>query len=334
MSEKKDMSKKDMSRADLVRLRRERDSKTRVERARKESTRTPAVTSRRQAGTATPQSRRRTDSAAPRTRSARRRFQNALLPVAPDAELRGISIARPNLGKRLPSFLVVALLATALYFAFNTPQLRVTQAQVSGNIILTPAEVNDALDIAGQPTFLLMPSELEKHLRLAFPEITAAHVDVTLPNTVFVQVVERKPVIRWEQGDGYTWIAEDGIAFRPHGDMAGLITVVALSAPPIEGIVSADELTPAPFISPEMVKSIKGLAGHVPPGMSILYDESFGLGWNDPRGWKVYFGTSGRDVELKMHVYESMVASLTGRGIHPALINVTYPTAPYYRLGE
>jgi hypothetical protein len=37
-------------------------------------------------------------------------------------------------------------------------------------------------------------------------------------------------------------------------------------------------------------------------------------------------------VALKMRVYESMVDSLTQRGIRPALINVTYPTAPYYRM--
>jgi hypothetical protein len=72
----------------------------------------------------------------------------------------------------------------------------------------------------------------------------------------------------------------------------------------------------------------------VPPGVSIIYDSSFGFGWDDPRGWQVYFGTSGTDVELKMRVYESMVASLTERGIQPSLINVTYPTAPYYRLSE
>jgi cell division protein FtsQ len=330
MSEKKDRSQKDMSRAELVRLRREQDSKTRVERARKESSRTPPATSRRKETT---QPRRRSG-ATSQSRSARRRFQNALLPVAPDAEMRGISIARPNLGKRLPSFLVVALLASALYFAFNTPQLRVAEAQVIGNQMLTPAEINTALEINGQPTFLLIPAELEKRLRLQFPELAAAKVDIELPNTVAVQVVERKPVIRWEQGDGYTWVSEDGIAFRPHGDMPGLISVVALSAPPIEGIVSSDALTPAPFLSPQMVKAIKGLAAHVPPGASILYDASFGLGWKDLRGWQVYFGTSGSDVELKMRVYESMVASLTGRGIQPALINVTYPTAPYYRLSE
>jgi hypothetical protein len=332
MSEKKDMSQKDLSRAELVRLRREQDSKTRVERARKESTRSVPVTSRTRSGES-PQPRRK-GAKTSNGRSTRRRFQNALLPVAPDAEMRGISISRPHLGRRLPSFLLVALLATALYLAFNTPQLRVTQAQVIGNQILTPAEINTALNIAGQPTFLLMPSELEKRLRLAFPELAAAKVDVSLPNTVSVQVVERKPVVRWEQGDGYTWVSEEGIAFRPHGDMPGLISVTALSAPPINGIISSDPLIPAPFLAPEMVKSIKGLAGHVPPGVSILYDASFGFGWSDPRGWQVYFGTSGRDIELKVRVYESMVASLTGRGIQPALINVTYPTAPYYRLSE
>jgi cell division septal protein FtsQ len=242
--------------------------------------------------------------------------------------------SRPQLRKRLPSFLLVVLFASALYFAFNTPQLRVTQAQVAGNQMLTPEEINSALNIAGQPTFLLMPSELEKRLRLQFPELAAAQVDVSLPNTVSVHVVERKPVLRWEQGDGYTWVSEDGIAFRPHGDMPGFISVMALSAPPIEGIVSPDSLTPAPFIAPDMVKSLKGLAGHVPPGMPIIYDAGFGFGWNDPRGWRVYFGTSASDVELKMRVYESMVASLTQRGIQPALINVTYPTAPYYRMSE
>ena len=98
--------------------------------------------------------------------------------------------------------------------------------------------------------------------------------------------------------------------------------------------MSTDPLTPAPFISAEMVQSLKGLAGHVPQGVPILYDAGSGFGWNDPRGWRVYFGTSARDVELKMRVYESMVVSLTQRGIRPALINVTYPAAPYYRMSE
>jgi hypothetical protein len=175
---------------------------------------------------------------------------------------------------------------------------------------------------------------LETQLRLSFPEFVSVKVDVALPNVVSVNIQERQPIIRWEQGDGYTWISEDGIAFRPRGEPSGLISVIALSAPPIEGNVSSDPLTPAPFISSEMVRALKGLAGHVAPGMPILYDASFGFGWDDPRGWRVYFGTSANDVELKVRVYESMVNSLTQRGIRPVLINVTYPTAPYYRMSE
>jgi len=324
--------KKETNRAELVRLRRETDSSRRVERAKKEVTRsvTP-VTSRSRPDKAQP---KRRSAGSGTTRSARRRFQNALLPVAPDAEFRGISIARPHFGKRLPSFLIAALLGTALYFAFNLPQLRVSEARVTGNQMLTPAEINTALDIAGQPVFLLIPASLEDRLRLTYPELVAARVDITLPNVVSVSIAERKPVIHWQQGEGYTWIADDGVAFRPHGDGQGLISVVALSAPPVEGLVAADPRTPAPFISPEMVRALEGLAGHVPPGVPVLYDAEFGFGWNDPRGWRVYFGTKASDVELKVRVYESLVASLTQRGIQPALINVTYPTAPYYRLSE
>ena len=81
-----------------------------------------------------------------------------------------------------------------------------------------------------------------------------------------------------------------------------------------------------------MVQALKGLV-HVPPGKPSCIAR-MGFGWNDPRGWRVYFGTTPNDVELKMRVYELMVSSLTQRGIRPALINVTYPTAPYYRMTQ
>jgi hypothetical protein len=329
--------KKDLTRSDLVRLRREQDSSKRVERAKKVVTRSaPPVTTRaRQENVHSTRRSARSGSGTSRTgRNSRRRFQIALLPIAPDAEMRSLSISRPRLGPRLLSFFAVAILGAALYFAFNLPQLRVTAAQVTGNRMLTPAEINTSLDIAGKPAFLLIPAKLEKQLRLSYPELLSAKVEVTLPNTVLVQITERQPVIRWQQGDGYTWVSEDGIAFRPHGEDASLISVVALSAPPTEVNVSSDPLTPAPFISSEMVQALKGLNGHVPQGVPIVYDAGSGFGWNDPRGWRVYFGTSARDVELKMRVYESMVASLTQRGIRPVLINVTYPAAPYYRISE
>jgi hypothetical protein len=324
--------KKELSRADLVRLRREKETSQRRERAKKDATRpAPTVTTRSKKAVAQPKVKPTRTNAA---RSARRRFQVALLPVAPDTSLRSISVPRLHTGPRLFSFILVTLLVLVLYLAFNLSYFRVVQAQVIGNQVLSAADINSALSVTGQPIFVLVPAALETRLRLNYPELVSVHVSVALPNTVFIQVLERKPVIRWEQSGGYTWISEHGVAFRPRGEVASLISVIALSAPPTDGNVSPDPLTPAPFISADMVRAIQGLGAHVPPGMTILYDASFGLGWNDPRGWRVYFGTKASDIELKVRVYESMVNSLSQRGIRPALINVTYPTAPYYRMSK
>lgn len=318
-------NKREMTRAELVRKRREQKYAQQMELASKVTARPrPKVTKRVTSKTVKPVRKPK--------QNARRRFYIAL-PQVPRANVRSISIPRPQLGWRLFSFVLASLLGAGIYFAYKRPELRVTEAQLVGNQMLTQPEMNSVLNISGQPIFLLTPSDLETRLRLNYPELASVQVTVSLPNLVSINVTERMPVIRWEQGGGYTWIAEDGIAFRPRGEMVGLISVVALSAPPVEE-GGSDPLTPAPFISTDMVQAVKGLAGHVPPGASILYDKDYGFGWNDPRGWRVHFGSNASDVALKMRVYESMVDSLSQRGIRPALINVMYPTAPYYRMSQ
>jgi|KBSSwiStaDraftv2_1062776.scaffolds.fasta_scaffold33884_2 hypothetical protein len=319
---------KELSRSELVRLRREKENAQRMQRIVNEATRPlPPVTTRARQNASAPKAK------VSKTRqNARRRFQIAL-PRLPRTSLRSISIPRPRLGWRFFSFILSAVVGLALYFAFHLPQLRVAEAQVIGNQIITSADVNSVLNISGQPIFTVIPADLETRLRLNFPELVSVQVAVALPNLVTVNMSERKPVVRWEQGGGYTWVAEDGVAFKPRGEKPELISVVAESAPPVTG-TAADPLNPAPFISTDMVLALKGLAGHVPPGVPILYEARMGFGWNDPRGWRVYFGATSNDVELKMRVYESLVDSLTQRGIRPALINVTFPTAPYYRMSQ
>jgi cell division septal protein FtsQ len=313
--------KNDLTRSEQVRLRRESSTSKRVQRARKDATRpVPPVTSRTRQAFAGPKRKP--------AQNARRRYQVALTSAS---DARPISIPRPRLGVRLLSFLIVALIGAAIYFVYTLPAFRVTQAKVTGNQLISAEELSAAMSITGQPVFLLRPSDLETRLRLNYPELASAKVSISLPNVVAVDVVERKPAVRWEQGGSYTWIAEDGVAFRPRGEIAELIAVTAVAAPALD-LRASDPLNPVPFISTDMVLALKGLGTHVPPGMPILYDPSLGFGWNDTRGWSVYFGTSSYDIELKMRVYETLVNSLTQRGIRPVMINVTYPTAPYYRI--
>jgi cell division septal protein FtsQ len=199
-------NKKELTRAEHVRLRRAQEHTKHMERAAKVVARpAPKVTTRVKPKAVKPVHKPK--------QKARRRFNIAL--HMPRTDVRSISIPRPRLGWRLVSFVLALLLGAGIYFAFERPELRVTEAQLSGNQIIDQAEINSVLNIAGQPIFLLTPSDLETRLRLNYPELASVRVTVSLPNLVSVKVTERTPLIRWEQGGGYTWVAQDGHDCQP-----------------------------------------------------------------------------------------------------------------------
>jgi hypothetical protein len=93
-------------------------------------------------------------------------------------------------------------------------------------------------------------------------------------------------------------------------------------------------LAPVPYLSTDLVSSIRMLAAQAPAGTAMLFDSRYGLGWSDARGWQAFFGTGAREMSLRLRVYQSLVSTLQARGIAPAFINVQFPTAPYYRMNQ
>ncbi|MDP1545238.1 MAG: FtsQ-type POTRA domain-containing protein, partial [Anaerolineales bacterium] len=188
----------------------------------------------------------------------------------------------------------------------------------------------------GQSIFTIQPGEVRERLLLNYPELLSAEVKVYLPNHVYVTVVERQPVVFWQQdGEGYTWIDASGVAFRPRGIVEGLTFVNALDAPPIPtALTNADPLSPPPYLSTDLVEAIRILAPLVPANTTLTYSAADGLSWDDPRGWRVAFGTGAKDMPLKIRIYQSLVGSLSARRITPEFISVVYPDGPYYRMAE
>lgn len=312
--------KRELSRAEQVRLRRRLESQKRQTHSVSRATRpSPMITSR---------------NITQETRMARprRRFQAAFAMPGVQVHMPRIALPRFEIGQRWLSFFIILLLGAMIYLAWTLPVFRVTSAHVVGNQRISADEINGVLGSAGQPIFTLLPSEMESRLRINYPELASVKVSVGLPNAITVNVVERQPVIAWQQNGGYTWIDADGIAFRPHGTADNLISVTALAAP-APGLPSTnDPLSPVPFLSMDMVKAIKTLASNIPAGTAMIYDPHNGLGWADGRGWQVFFGTDAKDMTLKLQVYQSLITSLTSRGITPAFISVQYVNAPYYRM--
>ena len=235
---------------------------------------------------------------------------------------------------RLGALILAIVFITALVLAFQLPYFYVPSAYVFGNTRILSEEINGIIGVTDQNIFTVQPDELERRLRLNYPELTSVQVDVYLPNYVYVTVVERQPVVMWQQSGGFTWIDGTGVAFRPRGEAAGLVLVNAVDAPPAGVQTSTDPYSPPPFIQKEYVDAALALAPLVPAGSTLTYSTADGFGWKDPRGWTVAFGTSAHDMPLKIRVYQALVDSLTQKSKVPEFISVVHPDGPYYRMAE
>jgi hypothetical protein len=318
-------AKRELTRAEIVRMRRRQQAQKRETKSYELVARPlPPITTRASAAYAAPR----------RTAGTRRRMQASLSMPGIHIQTPAAAMPRFEVGWRLLSFFIALAMAVALYLAWNLPMFRVVSAQVQGNQRLSSNEISAVLNSSGQPIFALAPSDMETRLRLNYPELASAKVTLGLPNLVTVNVVERQPVILWQINGGYTWIDDNGVAFRPRGNAGNLISVTALGAPAPGPASQVDPLSPVPYISVDMVKAIKTLAPDVPAGSTLTYDPQYGLGWTDSRGWKVVFGVDPQDMPLKWQVYQSLVNTLIQQGIKPAFISVQYVNAPYYRMSQ
>ncbi len=316
--------RRELSRAELVRRRRAQRTAKELEQTAKRAlkpivpvtSRTPTVPI----------------SSKPRLVSRPRRFNIAL--GLPEFHLHRPKISMPRLHAnwRLVSILFSLLLGVAIYLAFTLSYFFVPSATVLGNVRLSRDEITTVLGVVGQSIFTVQPDELETRLRMNYPELLSAEVNVYLPNHVYVTVSERQPLILWQKGEGYTWIDQSGVAFRPRGLEAGLVSVVAVDEPPAGLSDLTDPLSPPPYMQKELVDAILALSPLLPAGTTMTFDSTQGLGWVDPRGWQAAFGTSAHDMPLKIRVYQSLVDSLMARTVFPETINVVYADAPFYRI--
>lgn len=84
-------------------------------------------------------------------------------------------------------------------------------------------------------------------------------------------------------------------------------------------------------MSPAVLKAAIDFSTQMPEGSALVYDSVSGMGWQDPRGWTVFFGSTLANMTFKQSEYQAIVDRLTALGISPTTISVEYADAPYYR---
>ena len=267
-----------------------------------------------------------------KSKNTRRRYDIAINNQG--AEMRLPSVPSIRIGWRLFSGLLVIGLGFIVYMLWYSPIFTVSTLDVAGLVRLTNEEINSIANVIGKSIILVNPSNLEQDLKAAFPELVNVSVNTEIPNKVVVNLGERKPAFTWQQDGQNFWIDADGVAFKPHGEGGPSIKVQGSELLSITPAASenTEEDKPPQTLPIELVNAILTLSQEAPENTPLVYDSKYGLGWQDPRGWQVYFGKGDDQIDMKLDVYYKTWKRLKKAGIKPALINVEHVHAPYYRL--
>jgi cell division protein FtsQ len=280
----------------------------------------------------------------------RRKYYVALDAAGAELSMPAIPMIRP--GWRLLSGLIVITMVVLLVVVSATATFQVKVAQVAGLQRLSQADVEAILDLKGKSIVMVDPAALRTTLEKAFPELSGVAINITLPANLNIAVRERQPVLAWTVKDKLTWIDAEGVLFAPRGDAGSLLTVLADGNPPMAQVLpSVDDIQNSnvtAYASPsitipatdptkqlvdlKIIDAAALLRTQMPEKSSLVYNSINGLGWTDPRGWKVYFGLNLDDMAEKLTMYQAIVDQLTQKKILPTVISVENINAPFYRL--
>jgi hypothetical protein len=251
-----------------------------------------------------------------------------------ESHKRSLKVA--NLGWRLLSLVLAGVLSYGIYFMWTSPHFKVVTPLVTGNVRVESEEFIRIMALEGKQAFSIVPSEIRSTLLNTFPEVESLNLDFTFPNQVNLTVKEREPVLIWRQGGQTVWVDLFGIPMLPRGTAGNWYLVTAEG-----GAVAPEPVDPVnqpgqykPVTSTDLILAILNLGNMTPSGTSIAYDARYGLGWVDPKGWKVYFGFNTENLDSKLAQYAGIVTNLDRQGIQPKIISVQYPYAPFYRLEQ
>lgn len=224
---------------------------------------------------------------------------------------------------RMLSAVILFSLAVVLVLIFQSDAFYVHHIEVGGLTYLTAEEVFGLSEVAGLHLFWVDAAEVQEGV-LRSPSVADADVSVSWPpHGIQIEVRERAPAVIWEQAGVRTWIDVRGRVMQQRIHLEDLLLIS------VEG--SDTPVGPNVVIPQDVVDGALQLRSLLPTLEELIYDPVDGLGYQDPRGWRVWFGT-GTTMPARLNVYQSIVADLEQRGIYPELIDVGDVDAPYYKV--
>lgn len=249
------------------------------------------------------------------------------------------------------SGLLAVLLFLFTIILINSPIFRVNSLEIQGLSRYSVDELQPLIAENSTSLFLLNTREILKTLNLTFPELIDPQIRIDMPNRVILSAVERQPIIEWVAQGSVYWIDAEGVVMQQRGSAENLIHVESEVIPPLSNLeskpfsiidfarmvierktseVNTEELVD--HINSDVLKAIIDMNPIIPAGAALVYDPISGMGWRDPGGWEVYFGTDLTNIDFKQVEYQTILARLSEMGVTPTMISVEHVDSPYFRM--
>lgn len=285
--------------------------------------------------------RNRTEAGIP---SAERRRRRRLLSATEKAELppsvvpRGQAV-RIFVSTRWFSGTLASICLLMLILFYTNGAFVIREIYVSGTRYLTPPEIFQRSGLANLHIFSLDPLDVANLLK---QDTTIADAQVIIgwpPTMVQISITEREPALIWEQAGQRVWVDVRGQVMALRQDLQTLVRVVVpkpstvahLGPCPLQGMTEL--LGPGNCIDPQTVLGALKFKALYPNVEEMVYDPVRGLGFQDGRGWVLWFG-DGTDIDVKMAVYNRMIEEyFVKQGIQFVEVNVVNPDVPWFCAG-
>jgi hypothetical protein len=202
----------------------------------------------------------------------------------------GLSPVRAGAGLAMVASAAV-IYGVAASSAFGFSQLRIDgQRYTAEDAIRRELDLEDGANL-----FSLSTEPLAARLR-ALPTIADASVNVALPDTIAVDLVERVPLLVWQVGERRYLVDREGRLFAPVGDPAstdaGHLPRLVDERAAAVGLVVGSVLDPVDLDAATRLGSLKpGDVGSAAEKLTIsITDQNGFVLRTEPEGWTAIFG--------------------------------------------
>lgn len=224
---------------------------------------------------------------------------------------------------RVASAVLLLGALVGLIYAFTNARFTVQAVEVRGAEVLKAAEVVELADANGQSIWYIDSTAIVKKLKTS-AYIEEASASIALPGTLYLNIVERRPELRWSSAGQHFLVDSSGRVLGTAEASASITNTLVIEDQ------SARALKPNDYVDREALATARAVSLRLPTETGM---KPISINWSDERGVfvlapdnkTVLFGTSER-LDEKLTVLDTLLK----QGTAFTFLDLR-PKTPYFR---